>query len=40
MGRSSNVYRHGYEDVAAKSVWKTVQTELKPLYAVIEAELS
>jgi uncharacterized protein with HEPN domain len=36
---AGNVYRHDYEDVAAKLVWDTVQLALPPLQAVIEQEI-
>jgi uncharacterized protein with HEPN domain len=36
---AGNVYRHGYEDVAAEFVWETIERALPPLRAVIEAEL-
>jgi uncharacterized protein with HEPN domain len=36
---AGNVYRHDYEDVAAKVVWDTVQLALPPLQAVIASEL-
>ena len=39
MAGAGNVYRHDYEDVAAESVWETVQRALPPLRAVIEVEL-
>lgn len=29
--RAGNVYRHDYDDVAAKLVWDTVQSALPPL---------
>ena len=32
---AGNVYRHEYEDVAARVVWDTVQMALQPLRAVI-----
>jgi uncharacterized protein with HEPN domain len=31
MAGAGNVYRHDYEDVAAKLVWDTVQLALPPL---------
>jgi len=36
---AGNVYRHDYEDVAAKLVWDTVQLALPPLQAVIAQEI-
>jgi uncharacterized protein with HEPN domain len=40
MAGAGNVYRHNYEDVVARQVWKTVQNELPALRAVVEPELS
>src|ERR1044072_7323008 len=40
MAGAGNVYRHGYEDVAARYVWKTVNESLPPLREAIAAELS
>jgi uncharacterized protein with HEPN domain len=37
---AGNVYRHEYEDVAARVVWDTVQMALPPLRAVIARELA
>jgi uncharacterized protein with HEPN domain len=39
MAGAGNVYRHDYEDVAARYVWKTVNESLPPLRKVIEHEL-
>ena len=39
MAGAGNVYRHDYEDVAAKFVWETVARALPSLRAVIEVEL-
>jgi uncharacterized protein with HEPN domain len=39
MAAAGNVYRHDYEDVAARFVWKTVNESLPPLRAVIVTEL-
>jgi len=39
MAGAGNVYRRDYEDVAANYVWDTLQNDLPPLRAVIEAEL-
>lgn len=36
---AGNVYRHDYEDVAAKMVWDTVQLALSPLLAVVALEI-
>jgi uncharacterized protein with HEPN domain len=40
MAASGNVYRHEYEDVAARRVWDTVQDHLPRLRAVVEHELA
>jgi uncharacterized protein with HEPN domain len=40
MAGAGNVYRHDYENVAARYVWDTVQLALPPLRAVIERELA
>ena len=40
MAGPGNVYRHDYEDVAARYVWKTVNESLPPLREVIAMELS
>jgi uncharacterized protein with HEPN domain len=40
MAGAGNIYRHDYEDVAAKHVWDTVQIDLPLLKAVIERELA
>src|ERR1035441_5730672 len=37
---AGNVYRHDYEDVAARVVWDTVQIALPPLRAAIASELA
>ena len=39
MAASGNIYRHEYEDVAARAVWDTLTHHLPPLQAVLEAEL-
>jgi uncharacterized protein with HEPN domain len=39
MASAGNIYRHDYEDVAARRVWYTVQIALASLRAVIEQEL-
>jgi uncharacterized protein with HEPN domain len=36
---AGNIYRHDYEDVAAKLVWDTVQLALPPLQAAIAQEI-
>lgn len=37
---AGNIYRHDYEDVAAKLLWDTVQVALPPLRAVVAGELA
>jgi uncharacterized protein with HEPN domain len=39
MAGAGNIYRHDYEDVAARQVWDTVQIDVPPLRAVVEHEL-
>jgi len=39
MAGAGNIYRHDYEDVAARRVWDTVQVALPPLKAAVEQEL-
>lgn len=39
MAAAGNVYRHQYEDVAARYVWNTVKQSLPSLRAVVETEL-
>jgi len=40
MAGAGNVYRHNYEDVAARPVWKTKHTNLKELRHAVEAEIA
>jgi uncharacterized protein with HEPN domain len=40
MAAAGNVYRHDYEDVAAKLVWDTVQLALPPLREAVARELA
>jgi uncharacterized protein with HEPN domain len=40
MAAAGNVYRHNYEDVAARFVWETVQQARPPLRAVVEEEIA
>lgn len=40
MAGAGNVYRHDYEDVAARYVWDTVQLALPDLRKVVEHELA
>ena len=39
MAGAGNVYRHDYEDVAARLVWDTVQLALPPLRDVVTREI-
>jgi len=39
MAGAGNVYRHNYEDIAARYVWETVQLALPSLLKVVEDEL-
>lgn len=40
MAAAGNIYRHEYEDVAARHVWATLTHHLPPLRAAVEAELA
>jgi uncharacterized protein with HEPN domain len=40
MATAGNFYRHNYEDVLPRRVWKTLHEDLPPLRAVIEQELA
>jgi uncharacterized protein with HEPN domain len=40
MAGAGNVYRHDYEDVAARYVWDTVHLALPPLRLAIKGELA
>jgi uncharacterized protein with HEPN domain len=40
MAAAGNIYRHEYEDVAAREVWDTLTLHLPPLLVVVEAELT
>src|SRR5436190_19481662 len=40
MAAAGNFYRHNYEQVTARRVWKTVNEDLLPLRTVIEEELA
>jgi uncharacterized protein with HEPN domain len=40
MASSGNIYRHEYEDVAARRVWDTLTHHLSPLHIVVEQELA
>jgi uncharacterized protein with HEPN domain len=39
MAAAGNFYRHNYEDVTPRRVWKTLQQDLPPLRAIVEQEL-
>lgn len=39
MAAAGNMYRHDYEDVAARYVWDTTKADLPPLRTVVESEL-
>jgi uncharacterized protein with HEPN domain len=40
MAGAGNIYRHDYEDVAARRVWETAQRDLPALRTVVERELA
>ena len=40
MAGAGNVYRHDYEDIAARYVWNTVQLSLPALREVVTKELA
>src|SRR5271169_4110220 len=40
MAAAGNIYRHEYEDAAARRVWRTVTVSLPPLHDVIAQELA
>jgi uncharacterized protein with HEPN domain len=40
MAAAGNFYRHNYEDVLPRRVWKTLHEDLPPLRAAIEQELA
>ncbi len=40
MAAAGNIYRHEYEDVAARAVWRTLKHDLLLRRAVIEHELA
>lgn len=40
MAGSEDIYRHEYEDVAARRVWRTLTLSLPPLRAAIEQEVA
>jgi uncharacterized protein with HEPN domain len=40
MAAAGNFYRHNYEDVLPRRVWKTLHEDMPPLRAAIEQELA
>lgn len=40
MAAAGNFYRHNYEEVLPRRVWKTLHEDIPPLRAVIEQELA
>jgi uncharacterized protein with HEPN domain len=40
MAAAGNFYRHNYEEVLPRRLWKTLREDLPPLRAVIERELA
>jgi len=40
MAAAGNFYRHNYEDVTARRVWKTLHEDLPPLRAAVDQELN
>jgi uncharacterized protein with HEPN domain len=40
MAAAGNIYRHEYEDVAARRVWGTLTISLPPLRGVVARELA
>jgi uncharacterized protein with HEPN domain len=40
MAAAGNIYRHEYENVAARGVWSTVRDHLPQLLVVVEAEIA
>jgi uncharacterized protein with HEPN domain len=40
MAGAGSVYRHGYDNVAARRIWETVRLALPPLRRVIDEELT
>lgn len=39
MAGAGNIYRHNYDNVAARRVWDTIHSALPPLRTVVEMEL-
>ena len=40
MAAAGNIYRHEYEDVAARRIWRTLTVSLPPLRDVVAHELA
>jgi uncharacterized protein with HEPN domain len=40
MAAAGNFYRHDYEDVTPRRVWKTIREQLPPLRRAIDEELA
>ena len=40
MAAAGNIYRHEYEDVAARRLWQTLTASLPPLHDVVARELA
>ena len=40
MAAAGNFYRHNYEEVTSKRVWRTLREDLPPLRKAIETELA
>ena len=40
MAAAGNIYRHEYEDIAERRVWRTVLLALPPLRAAVQRELA
>jgi uncharacterized protein with HEPN domain len=40
MAAAGNFYRHDYEDVTPRRVWKTLHEDLPPLRAAVDQELN
>jgi hypothetical protein len=39
MAGAGNIYRHDYEDVQDRTVWRTVQFRLEPLLSAVRTKL-
>jgi uncharacterized protein with HEPN domain len=40
MAAAGNIYRHEYEDVAAREVWDTLTRHFPPLRTIVDIELA